>query len=176
MIPHGDASAFLAQNDWCAETLTHDDVEPYAQHHAGNMFVLFGYTPEGLCVKMHDTWGDPADGRIVVHTYDADSDATDPTQAEAYFNTGREAFDHFKLLLIHESVVAASAPLSAAELLAMPKDARIVVNMTHDETGAPTVVCVKVDVERDMWYPTGFESRVEMFPSEELAHYGARPA
>lgn len=89
-----DAERFLAQNEIAAATLTLDDIEGWAEHHAGGLMVLmFNNLPDGRVVKLHDSWGDPEDA-VVVHTYDPDK-PDDEDETIAYFMTGRVAFDHF---------------------------------------------------------------------------------
>lgn len=98
-----DARAFLAQNDDAARGLTDAElttVEMYAEHHAGGLYVLWRYIedmadkPEGLCVKMHDSWGgDDGEGRnIVVHVYSTEDDSHDVVN---YYATGVEAIAAF---------------------------------------------------------------------------------
>lgn len=75
--------AFLEQNTDTAEGLTPEQIEtltPYAQHHAGGLFVLFGKTDDAdrPMVKLHDDWGDDGEAHagltrsICVHEYNAD--------------------------------------------------------------------------------------------------------
>ena len=89
-----DAARFLAQNERAAATLEEDEIEGYAEHHAGGLYVLFGYTPapEGRCVKLHDSWGD--DEYVVVHIYDPEN-ADDPDEIVLSFRDGATAFKHF---------------------------------------------------------------------------------
>lgn len=90
-----NADKFLAQNEIAAHTLTPEQVAPYAQHHAGGLYVLFDYVEgsEGLCVKMHDSWGEHPD-KVVVHVYDPEDDGG-PNEVVEYHTTGRAAFQRF---------------------------------------------------------------------------------
>lgn len=84
---------FLAQNDLFSADLTAHDREvaaPYAEHHAGGLFVLGRRINDRLYVKAHDSWGD--DGKIVVHVYDPD--AADGGTVD-YFDSGHDALVRF---------------------------------------------------------------------------------
>lgn len=94
-----DLDNFLAQNTRAAETITPELAErvaPYAQHHAGGLYILLDWTGD-LCVKLHDSWGD--DEHVVVHAYDPDYDGDrpdgDPLERVEEFTTGREAVERF---------------------------------------------------------------------------------
>lgn len=88
-----DGERFLAQNLIAAATLNADEVEGWAEHHAGGLYVLmFNNLPDGRVMKLHDSWGD--DVSVVVHTYDPDQ-ADDDAETVLHFDTGREAFEHF---------------------------------------------------------------------------------
>lgn len=91
-----DAARFLEQNNDAAETLSADDVALFAQHHAGGLYVLLDYAPDGRCVKLHDTWG--GDGPVIVHVYDPDK-PDDPAEVVESFKTGREALARFHTLI-----------------------------------------------------------------------------
>lgn len=77
--------AFVDQNDdstrGLSDTLA-EQIAGDAGHHAGGMFVVsrpltIVAFSDTVHVKLHDTWGDPADpqeGPILVHIYDADAD------------------------------------------------------------------------------------------------------
>lgn len=98
---HADMARFLDQNDDAAATLTPEliaDLEPYASHHAGGLYVCIASLGGTRYVKMHDDWGRalvrwspqcrPV-GSVVVHEYDAD-DETAPESVNAY-ETGADA-------------------------------------------------------------------------------------
>jgi hypothetical protein len=99
-VLNDDMVRWLEQNDIAKATLTAEQcaqVEGYAEHHAGGLFVLMYERRVGdnwVCTKLHDSWGD--DGKVVVHTYDPDLDGDDTTiQREEYFDTGKEAVEAF---------------------------------------------------------------------------------
>jgi len=98
-----DVRAFLDQNpDSVADlnTADLDTLDQYAEHHAGGLYVLWRYIedtegkPEGLAVKMHDSWGgDDGQGRtIVVHVYSTEDDRHNVVN---YYSTGTEALAAF---------------------------------------------------------------------------------
>lgn len=87
-----DASRFLQQNLVAARTLSLDDVEPWAQHHAGGLYVMLARLDDGRCIKMHDDWDTPR--RVVVHAYDPDAETDEDrvrTEVLLTFETGVEA-------------------------------------------------------------------------------------
>ncbi len=88
--------AFLDQNPRAAATLTSTDqleaVDDFAEHHAGGLIVLFRYTEDGRCMKMHDSWGD--EDTVVVHTYDPDN-PEDPAETVQSFTSGTDALAAF---------------------------------------------------------------------------------
>jgi hypothetical protein len=98
--------AFRKQNPALTSDLTKAEwkrLKWYAEHHSGGLLVAGEYvdstiTPK-LYVKMHDTWGDPADpneGPIVVHLYDADDDGLNgAADVCLYFTSGVAALDLF---------------------------------------------------------------------------------
>jgi hypothetical protein len=91
------AQTFLDQNEIAAATLTRDEVEAFAEHHAGGLHVLGSYFDNGErsgYVKMHDSWGD--DENVIVHEYDPDNpDPDDDDDIVHEFSTGRAALDYF---------------------------------------------------------------------------------
>lgn len=95
------AEAFMGQNPDAAETLTIEQVRPYAEHHSGGLVVLGAPALRDNCyVKMHDTWGPglpDEPGSVVVHEYDLDG--TGAVDEVTYFTSGREAFAHFLNLI-----------------------------------------------------------------------------
>lgn len=93
----GGAERFLTQNDFFAADLTEADreiVDRFAEHHAGGAYVVIRHLGGTRYVKAHDSWGDPADGKVVVHVYDADA-ADDPAESVTYFDGGHEALTMF---------------------------------------------------------------------------------
>jgi hypothetical protein len=70
--------AFRKQNDDLMLHLKPADknaIRPYVSHHSGGLLVVdkdvdSRVPGEVFTVKMHDTWGDPVEGDIVVHLYD----------------------------------------------------------------------------------------------------------
>lgn len=91
-----DTARFLDQNDLAALTLHPDDVEGFAEHHSGGLYVMFGYAADGRCVKMHDSWGDT--DVVVVHTYDPDI-SDDPEERVEEFTSGSGALIRFLQLI-----------------------------------------------------------------------------
>jgi hypothetical protein len=101
---------FLDQNDDLAADLSKKQVrliDGTCGHHAGGLYVAGKYVAhvvlDGVEVyaKLHDTWGDPDDGKVIVHLYDTEgNDAKDVT---LYFNDGSAAAD---LFLNDEALVA----------------------------------------------------------------------
>ena len=97
------AKEFIVQNALAAETLTADEVAPYAEHHSGGLIVLGAHLPDGRYAKVHDSWADEA--KVVLHAYDpdfvmpTDDPAADPRESVAEYDTGREALDELLRLL-----------------------------------------------------------------------------
>lgn len=105
-----DTLRFLDQNDDLAATLTKKQIRFLAEdtgHHSGGLYVASKFIEGGWnddvspYVKLHDTWGDPDDGPVIVHLYDtAEVDVDDVV---LYFATGKAAAD---LYLNDEALVA----------------------------------------------------------------------
>lgn len=102
-VLNDDMLRWLEQNDIAKATMTAlqcAQVEGYAEHHAGGLYVLMHERRVGdnwVCTKLHDSWGD--DGQVVVHTYSPDLETDDTTiQREEYFDTGKKAVEAFLAL------------------------------------------------------------------------------
>ena len=97
-----DFELFMDQNTLTTATLTEEDrenLEVWAEHHAGGLYVLLGYLHDGRIIKMHDSWGD--DDKVVIHIYNPDHDGhqDDPGESETYFHTGHVAGQVFLALV-----------------------------------------------------------------------------
>lgn len=100
-----DSIRFLNQNDIAAATLTAKEIDGYAEHHAGGLYVLmWNNLPNGYCMKMHDTWGDPADGAVVLHIYDPEN-PDDAEESMLYYATGSAAFEQFLAIVEANEVI-----------------------------------------------------------------------
>lgn len=106
-----EARTFFDQNATAAQSLTVDQVEAFADHHAGGLVVLWRSLSDDWSVKMHDSWGGPDDdgNDVIVHVY-RNSDE-DPRDTVTYYATGREAYAAF---------MAAEAPDHAPVTLSGP--------------------------------------------------------
>lgn len=90
-----DLEIFLNQNPLTAASLTPEQleaIEPYAEHHAGGLFVLGKHLEGDRYAKVHDSWGD--DGSVVLHAYDPD-EPDDPAETITEYATGHEAIVAF---------------------------------------------------------------------------------
>jgi hypothetical protein len=97
---------FLLQNNDLSAVLTKKQINLlsyYTKEHSGGLMVAGRYfgSRAGSYAKIHDTWGDPEDGLIVVHLYDPEGD--DPEDVILHFNDGKAAAD---LFLNDEALVA----------------------------------------------------------------------
>lgn len=68
-------------------------LNPYVQHHSGGLIVAVkdqesNVPGEIFYAKIHDTWGDPAQGAIVVHLYDPNAEDVNAHDVVLNFDAG----------------------------------------------------------------------------------------
>lgn len=117
-----DGFRFAHQNEDYIAGLTDGElnlIDQYAEHHAGNLYVLLRWLGENVYVKTHESWDGPHEGKpFVVHVYDSEEPHRDRV---TFYATGSEALKAF--MRAEESL-----PLERSYLVGLP----VVITVTDE--------------------------------------------